>query len=308
MKDKTKEKKERGSLPGMIVYELIILTLTVLITARFCKIGLFLFGVYTVLINLILIAIGIVAYLAGFRRMKKFFSSRTNWSILLLLVPIIISFTNISGSITKRFLFLDWNEQFMTSITPSLMSTMFAILLLLAVILRNNPRRLFSKTSRFFMLAGDVLFISSFLNILCNSEMLPIPGINISCQGMLIVAVIFSWAGIKEVAGIVWAAVLILGVTRLCSIDSVMGFSGALYLLCAFLSGILQWLELDVHISLDGLKQQFTALNDDAVSLLSKSGNSASLPENDKMPQAQIENVKEPVLLPDEKQNDKTTC
>lgn len=283
MKKKTDENNKRSSLPGFLIYEGIIIALAILITARFCRIGLSIFGLYTVLVNVVLAVIGAIVYFAGFSRLKKFFSSRTNWAVILLLVPIIISFTNISGTITKRFLFWSWNEKFMTNITPSLMSTLFAILLLLAVILRNNPRRMFSKPSRFVMLAEDVLFISSFLNILCNKEMLPIPGINVSCQALLVVAVVFSWVGIKEVAGIVWAAVLVLGVTRLCAIDSVMGFTGALYLLCAFLSGVLQWLELDVRLSLDGLKQQFSALNDDAASLFSKE-EKAALPEKQNAP------------------------
>lgn len=278
MKKNTTEKKERGSLPGFIIYEALILVLTVAITSRFCAIGLSVFGMYTVLINTVLIAAGIIVYLAGFGRLKKFFSSRTSWAVILLIIPIIISFTNISGTITKRFLLWSWNEQFLTNITPSLMSTLFAILLLMAVILRNNPRRIFTKPSRFVMLAEDVLFISSFLNILCNKEPLPIPGVNLSGQSLLIIAVIFSWVGIREAAGIIWAAVLIMGVTRLCSIDSVMGFTGSLYLLCAFLSGVLQWLELDVHLSLDGLKQEFSALNSDAASLLQKEKKTGALP------------------------------
>lgn len=300
MKKSSGEKKNRGSLPGFIIYEVIIVALMIAVTARFCKIGLSVFGLYTVLINAVLIILGVVVYLAGFGRIQKFFSSRTNWAVILLIIPIIISFTNISGTITKRFLFWSWNEQFITSITPSLMSTLFAILLLLAVILRNNPRRMFSKPSRFVMLAGDVLFISSFLNILCNKEMLPIPGINMSCQALLIVAIGLSWVGIREVAGIIWIIVLILGVTRLCSIDSVMGFTGSLYLLSAFISGVLQWLELDVHFSLDGLKQQFSALNADAASLLSKDGERASFLTDEKPPVVELTKENEPVSLPEE--------
>lgn len=296
MKKKSSDNKKRGNLTGFIMYEAIILALTVAITARFCKIGLSLFGLYTVLVNAVLLALGVVVYLAGFERIRSFFSSRTNWAFILLLIPIIISFINISGTVTKRFLFWSWSEQFLSNITPSLMSTLFAILMLLAVILRNNPRRLFSKPSRFVLLAEDVLFISSFLNILCNKEPLPIPGINISCQSLLVVAVVFSWVGIKEVAGIIWAAVLILGVTRLCTLDSIMGFTGSLYLLCAFLSGVLQWLELDVHVSLESLKQQFSALNDDA----------ASLVKNE--PGPAITNEKEPAVLPEKIKNDKITC
>ncbi|MBQ0167031.1 MAG: hypothetical protein KBT02_07995 [Treponema sp.] len=300
MKKSSGEKKNRGSLPGFIIYEVIIVALMIAVTARFCKIGLSVFGLYTVLINAVLIILGVVVYLAGFGRIQKFFSSRTNWAVILLIIPIIISFTNISGTITKRFLFWSWNEQFITSITPSLMSTLFAILLLLAVILRNNPRRMFSKPSRFVMLAGDVLFISSFLNILCNKEMLPIPGINMSCQALLIVAIGLSWVGIREVAGIIWIIVLILGVTRLCSIDSVMGFTGSLYLLSAFISGVLQWLEFDVHFSLDGLKQQFSTLNADAASLLSKDGERASFLTDEKPPVVELTKENEPVSLPEE--------
>lgn len=300
MKKSSGEKKNRGSLPGFIIYEVIIVALMIVVTARFCKIGLSVFGLYTVLINAVLIILGVVVYLAGFGRIQKFFSSRTNWAVILLIIPIIISFTNISGTITKRFLFWSWNEQFITSITPSLMSTLFAILLLLAVILRNNPRRMFSKPSRFVMLAGDVLFISSFLNILCNKEMLPIPGINMSCQALLIVAIGLSWVGIREVAGIIWIIVLILGVTRLCSIDSVMGFTGSLYLLSAFISGVLQWLEFDVHFSLDGLKQQFSTLNADAASLLSKDGERASFLTDEKPPVVELTKENEPVSLPEE--------
>ena len=305
MKKKQDGKKERGNLPAFIIYEALILGLTIPITARFCKIGLSILGLYTVLINAVLMIAGVAFFLAGSARVRKFFSSRTSWAALLLVIPIIISFINISGTVTKRFLLWSWNEEFITNITPSLMSTLFAILMLLSVILRNNPRRMFTKPSRFVLLAEDVLFISSFLNILCNKEPLPIPGINVSCQSLLVVAVIFSWVGIKEAAGVIWAAVLILGVTRLCSIDSVMGFTGSLYLLCAFLSGVLQWLELDVHVSLDGLKKEFGALSNDAADLLKKEPVPSLSKEKTQgvLPAANAEHTDVEKI-----ENDKTTC
>lgn len=305
MKKNSGAKKERGNLAVFIIYEVLILGLATAITVRFCQIGLSSLGLYAAIINLILLVLGVVVYLAGFERMKKFFSSRISWACLLLFIPIVISFVNISGTVTKRFLFWSWNEQFITSITPSLMSTLFAIILLLSVILRNNPRRMFTKPSRFVLLAEDVLFISSFLNILCNKEPLPIPGITLSCQGLLIVAVLLSWVGIKEAVGVIWGAVLIMGVTRLCSIDSVMGFTGSLYLLCAFLSGVLQWLELDVHLTLDGLKKEFGALNEDAVSLLKKEPVPSLSKENK---QGELPAVNAEHTDVEKIKNDKTTC
>lgn len=306
MKKKTTERKERGSLPGFIVYEAVIIALAIAITTRFCQIGLSLFGLYTVLINAVLAAIGVVVYLAGFGRLKKFFSSKTSWAVILMIIPIIISFIPISGTITKRVLwFFAWDEPFMASISPSLMSTLFAVLLVMAVIIRNNPHKIFSKPSRFILLAEDVLFIASFLNILCNKEPLPIPGITMSCQTLLIFAVIFNWLGIKEVAGIVWIAVLILGVTRLTALDSVMDFTGALYLLSALISGIFQWLELDVHLSLEGFKQQFGVLNNDAADLLKKEQVPSLSKENK---QGALPAVTAERADVGEIENDKTTC
>ena len=98
------------------------------------------------------------------------------------------------------------------------------------------------------------------IGTLISSEIIKwIPKFNISYQGLLIVAVIFSWVGIRQIAGFIWAGIFILSISRLAAIDNTMGVLGSIYILSAFISGIIQWQVLDIHLSLKEIKTEFLA-------------------------------------------------
>jgi hypothetical protein len=69
---------------------------------------------------------------------------------------------------------------------------------------------------------------------------LSIPFINISSQSFLLVAVIFSWIGMRAIASFVWIFLFILAVTRIAGLNVAMDYLGVAYILSAFVSMGLQ--------------------------------------------------------------------
>lgn len=252
-------RKERN-IPYFI-FMVILIVMSAIIIKRFVHIGMETKTGYVLLFDLVGIIIGTTMYLYGIKPALKKIVSKEAIAVILMLIPIVISFIPVSGEIPKKwFWFIPVNEKFVTEITPSFLSTLFGIILVSAVLVRNNPRDLFNKYSTYIFVAVDVFFCASFLKILCSSEIIKwIPNFNISYQGLLIVAVIFSWVGIRQIAGFIWAGIFILSISRLVAIDNTMGVLGSIYILSAFISGIIQWQVLDIHLSLKEIKTEFLA-------------------------------------------------
>lgn len=252
-------RKERN-IPYSI-FMVILIVMSAIIIKRFIHIGMETKTGYVLLFDLVGIIIGTTMYLYGIKPALKKIVSKEAIAVILMLIPIVISFIPVSGEIQKKwFGFISVNEKFVTEIKPKFLSTLFGIILVSAVLVRNNPRDLFNKYSTYIFVAVDVFFCASFLNILCSSEIIKwIPQFNISYQGLLIVAVIFSWVGIRQIAGFIWAGIFILGISRLAAIDNTMGVRGSIYILSAFISGIIQWQVLDIHLSLKEIKTEFLA-------------------------------------------------
>lgn len=252
-------RKERN-IPYSI-FMVILIVMSAIIIKRFIHIGMETKTGYVLLFDLVGIIIGTTMYLYGIKPALKKIVSKEAIAVILMLIPIVISFIPVSGEIQKKLLgFIPKNEKFVTEIAPSFLSTLFGIILVSAVLVRNNSRDLFNKYSTYIFVAVDVFFCASFLNILCSSEIIKwIPNFNISYQGLLIVAVIFSWVGIRQIAGFIWAGIFILSISRLVAIDNTMGVLGSIYILSAFISGIIQWQVLDIHLSLKEIKTEFLA-------------------------------------------------
>ena len=253
IKDIRSKAKEIAKGTGIIV----IVLVAILLCRRFMQLGMQLAGIITLAAGC-----SVAALLGIFMSHRNLLDQKTiEWtqvlSVILMLVPIIISFIQIEGEESKQILFIHWTKEFSTSIRPTLISTALGITMIMAFLVRNNPRKLLNGVYPFILVTEDVLFAASFLNILCSKEPLPIPGITVTCQTALIIAAIISWIGIKAVAGFMWAAVAILSISRLASIDNAMGFGGSLYILCAFLSLLLQWKALDIRIDTKSLMHEF---------------------------------------------------
>jgi hypothetical protein len=184
----------------------------------------------------------------------KMLFNRKSMTILFMSIAVFISFMTFIGVIEKNFLFFRWTEYEAFSISPSLISTLAAILLYLSVVVRNKIK-LFSDAYETTVVCLNVLFCASFLELFFPKEIWSIPFINISSQSFLMIAVILSWIGMRAVSGFVWIFLFILAVTRIAGLNIAMGTYGVIYILSAFISIGLQ-LKDSVHL-LTSLKNDF---------------------------------------------------
>ena len=233
----------------VFIFAMIFITaISVLIFLRLNKIGEPFIFVYNIFLDLILYIYFIFRFTFGPEKTRKEFFSAKTLSIILILVSVLISLRSYSVKISKNLGPISWEETFVESIKPSLRSVLCAILLFSSVLVRYGTKNL-KGFSSYVLLVLDILFISSFLNILCNNEAWPIPFIVIDNQTFLILAIIFSWIGISAVSGFIWLAIFIMGILRMAKIENLMGFSAVAYLICAFVSLILQLKVFNLHFS-----------------------------------------------------------
>lgn len=248
--DRIEKKFVRSTKDFLVfIFAIIFISLiSVLIFLRLNKIGQPLFFVYNIFLDLILFIYFIYRFSFGPQKARKEFFSAKTFSVILILISVLISFRSYTGSISKNLGPISWEETFVESIKPSLRSVLCAILLFSSVLVRYGSKNL-KGFSSYILLVLDILFISSFLNILCNNEAWPIPFLVIDNQTFLILAIIFSWIGISAVSGFIWLAIFIMGILRMAKIENLMGFASVAYLICAFVSLILQLKIFDLHFS-----------------------------------------------------------
>ena len=248
--DRIEKKFVRSTKDFLVfIFAMIFITaISVLIFLRLNKIGEPFIFVYNIFLDLILYIYFIFRFTFGPEKTRKEFFSAKTLSIILILVSVLISLRSYSVKISKNLGPISWEETFVESIKPSLRSVLCAILLFSSVLVRYGTKNL-KGFSSYVLLVLDILFISSFLNILCNNEAWPIPFIVIDNQTFLILAIIFSWIGISAVSGFIWLAIFIMGILRMAKIENLMGFSAVAYLICAFVSLILQLKVFNLHFS-----------------------------------------------------------
>ena len=179
-------------------------------------------------------------------------------AIILMAIPGIIIFPTISEGIPKHFLLRSCSEIFTSSIKPGVLSTMFSIILMTSVIVRNNPRKLLKSAEDCIILMEDIIFLASFLNVLCSKEPIPIHGLTISYQSFMLFALILSWLGVRQIIGLIWLAVMILGVMRLDTLGAVERQIEAIYIMTSIDSLIVQWI-IYKKSSLSALRTRFLA-------------------------------------------------
>ena len=221
---------------------------SLLIFFRLLNIGQISVFSFVLVFDLLLFAFLIYGKCKTFKKACEVFFNIKTASVVLILIPIIISFRNWSGVIEKSFLVIHWTERINESIRPSLRSTLFSIALVTAVLVRNR----FVKNSSvlfYILIALDTIFISTFLNVLCNNEPWPIPFLNHDNQTFLIFAVHFSWLGISSASIVIWIAIFILSISRMISLENAMGFNAVIYLVSAFLSFIMQFSFFKLNLS-----------------------------------------------------------
>lgn len=233
-----------------IIFLVVLCILSMIIMGRMLEWGFEEFILYPILFDALALYVGITIFTKGKNKAKKILLTKENASILLMLIPIIISF----GDKEKIKLF------------PDFTSSLFGIALIAPLMIRNAPHEIFNKISTYVIIALDVMFLATFLQILIPNDKIPILLIGnllknkgITTRTFLIYALVLSWIGIRELAGFIWAGIFIVGAMRLTQVDNAMGFYGAIYIVLAFISVIIQWKAMDFNISFGEFKQNYIA-------------------------------------------------
>lgn len=227
--------------------------LSVLIFLRLLYIGQAIYFSYVLVFDVLALMMGISFFISGKEKTINLFFNAKTGALILIAIPVLISFQKVSGDVVKTMGVIRWTEEFSTSIRPSLRSTLFGIMLITSILVRNGNKNIKGILS-YLIIAFDIMFVSSFLNILCTNDPWPIPFLTIDNQTFLIFAILISWVGISAVSGIMWIVVFILGITELTKIESAMGFVAVVYLICAFLSILAQLTFFKINFS---FKEEF---------------------------------------------------
>lgn len=150
--------------------------------------------------------------------------------IFLMFIPFIIS---IVWQYNKKFLFITVKT---ISIRPDLIMSLAAGAFYLALIIRYD---FFKKET---MLDIIISVIRAFLDIwvLASFFAFCLPTKNEFSYVVLVMSVLFSWLGIRSVAGYGWIFVIITGAKQMVSTSKLMGMTGAVYIIFIIISLILQ--------------------------------------------------------------------
>lgn len=131
------------------------------------------------------------------------------------------------------------------SIVPQMTSVIWAILIYSALIARRYVRNM-SNLMTLLLVSANILFIGSMIESfvpaqsICIFKIFKWEAIHIRPQSFLILAVLFAWVGMRALSG---AAIVMIGVaflSRAQGLNVALGFYGTLYVLCGFLSLMVQ--------------------------------------------------------------------
>lgn len=166
--------------------------------------------------------------------------------VLLLFVSLVIAFWASKSVLHNKWDFLPWISS--ASLIPQLVSTMFAIGIFCGLFLRFN-KEMFNTIPKVIICIFDILFLSSFTCVFVSDKF---------GFAFLIGGLAFSWIGMRSIAGFSWIILIICSIPRLLSVSRDMGFFGAIYILCPFISfaGQVFWLDM-IKFDFKELKNEF---------------------------------------------------
>jgi hypothetical protein len=218
-----------------VLFYVVLFSISLFFLLRFIKIGIEEALLVIPVIDLVIIALRKMFKKHGAGALKMIFN-RKSLSVVFMAVPVFISFLTFTVEIEKKILWIfPLTETVSFSISPSLISTLAAIMLYLSVVVRYRLK-LFSDVYETIIICLNILFCASFLEIFFPKEIWNIPFINISSQSFLLMAVILSWIGMRAIAGFVWIFLFVLAATRIAGLNAAMGRLGTAYILSAFIS------------------------------------------------------------------------
>lgn len=122
------------------------------------------------------------------------------------------------------------------TLAPTLITTMIAILIYSAIIIRNF-KKYYSDIPKLAISIINILFLAGFLSVFFTDKA-TIFGLD--TRAILVAGVLLSWLGIRTISGYIWILLVLLGTARMSDVDKAMAGWGVIYILCAYLSIIVQ--------------------------------------------------------------------
>ena len=122
------------------------------------------------------------------------------------------------------------------SIKPTLISSIIALLLFGGFITRNLEEMMNDHLIQLFFVL-DLVFFSGFISLFSNGET---NILGFSSQSLLFVIVILMWLGLRSLLRYVLLAFIICSIFFISQVNEAMGIYGALYIICAFFSFLIQ--------------------------------------------------------------------
>jgi hypothetical protein len=181
-----------------------------------------------------------------------YFTKRELLAIAFTIPAIVIScitFTHTKG------ILIFWKSQEAVSLKPVLLSMLYAFFFMGSYWIRKMTPDEFATPSKLVLFIMNLWFMASFISVFFSGKSWPIPFINISSQAFLMLTLVFSYLGMRCIAGYSWVVLMIGSLNNLSAINEAMGVLGAVYILCGFISFVFQG---DYEDILSQLKQDFS--------------------------------------------------
>lgn len=155
-------------------------------------------------------------------------------AILFMLISVILSFGTYNYE--KGGFFGHFKSTEHLTLAPTLITTMVAILIYSATIIRNF-KKYYSNIPKFIISIINILFLAGFLSVFFIDKA-TIFGLD--TRAILVAGVLLSWLGIRTISGYIWIILVLLGASRMSDVDAAMKGWGVIYILCAYLSIVVQ--------------------------------------------------------------------
>lgn len=126
-----------------------------------------------------------------------------------------------------------------TSLMPGLLPALFSVLFYISLLVRRIIR-VISHPLALLLVAGDIVLIAIFIELILPAKGIKLLFWDISPMPLLIFVILFSWIGMRAIAGfgvliLIWASVV-----RLSAVNDALGLCGLLFVVLSFIALLLQ--------------------------------------------------------------------
>lgn len=179
---------------------------------------------------------------------------------LLMLISIFLSFRTYNYQ-TNGF-FGHFKKTNYVTLSPTLITTIIAILIYSAIIIRNF-KKYYSEIPKLVLSIINILFLAGFLSVFLGEK---VTILGLDTRALLFAGILMSWLGIRSITGYIWIILVLLGTTRMSEVDKAMGSMGVIYIMCAYLSIVVQIIFCKMfEIDLATLKEDLFGIQESAI-------------------------------------------